>query len=121
MRRVFSRAAAFRSSRVRTTKWPFSVLVPLDEILPLHPLAFLLAHAFEIDRRAIPGVEHPEAGTAVPHGGVNLDRDIDEAKRQRARPDGSSHVRASRNSSATFATAELGETLITFAVLTVFT
>src|SRR5207237_4035110 len=67
------------------------VLVALDEILPSHSVAIANAHALEPHGRLVFHMKHAEPRAVVPYGGVQLDRNVDEAERNRSLPKSSGH------------------------------
>src|SRR4029453_7360699 len=69
----------------------FLVLETLHQVLPGNGMALLLTHALEVDRRAILRVQEPKTRAAVPHGCMNLHRDVQKTERESAGPDSSSH------------------------------
>jgi hypothetical protein len=68
------------------------ILVPLDEILPRHGMPITDAHPLEPHRRLVLGVQHPKVRPRVAHRRVQLDRDVDEAERDRSLPQCASHA-----------------------------
>ena len=67
------------------------VLVALDEVFPGDRMAVAHADALELHRRLVLRVQHAEARAVIAHRRVQLDRDVDEAERDRSFPERSCH------------------------------
>src|SRR5262249_60338951 len=70
---------------------PLLVLVALDEIFPGDRLPIANADPLELDRGLVGRVQHPELRAMVANRRVQLDRNVDEAERNRTFPECSSH------------------------------
>ena len=68
------------------------VLVALDEVFPGDRVAVADADALELDRRLVLRVQHPELRPVIAHRRVQLDRDVDEAERNRPLPERPGHA-----------------------------
>ena len=67
------------------------VLEAFDEVLPGHRLPLPLAHPLVPHRRLVARVQHPEFGTVIADGCVQLHGNRDESEGNRAFPDGARH------------------------------